>query len=294
MGELAALAAAVVWAVASVLFSLLGRTVSGLTMNALKCAVALVLFLPTLLWLEGAFWPPAIEGSAMGWLALSGLVGLTIGDTAYFSSLIRLGPRKALMMTSLTPPITAVLGWLFVGEPLTGVIVIGMALTLAGVVWVIRERTPGADGQARGVDRLGVLLGVIGCICQAVGSALTKYAAADATALGVSVVRLVFGTLGLLLVLFAMGKLKNLIVPMKQPRSAGLLCLATFLGTYLGIWLMNAGLLGANIGVAATLNSTSPIFVLPIAALFLGEKISARAIVGAVVAVAGVALLVAG
>lgn len=294
MGELAALSAAIVWAFASLLFSQLGRTVSGLTMNALKCIVAMGMFLPTLWLREGALWPPAIEGQAVWLLAASGLIGLTIGDTAYFGSLIRLGPRKALMLTSLTPPITAVLGWVFVGEPMTATIVLGMALTLAGVVWVIRERTPGVPGSDAGVDRVGIVLGVVGVICQASGSALTKLAAADATALGVSVVRLSFGIVGLLVVLAAMGRLKNVFVPMREPRSAGLLVAATFLGTYMGIWLMNAGLLGANIGVAATLNSTSPIFILPLAAAFLGEKITVRAVLGAVVAVGGVALLVLG
>ena len=292
MGELAALAAAVVWAIASVLFAQLGRTVSGLTMNALKCLLALMLFVPTLWWLEGSAWPVGMGSATIGLLVVSGLVGLSIGDTAYFGSLIRLGPRKALMLTSLTPPITATLGWVFVGEQLGAYAIVGMALTIAGVVWVIRERTPSADaGGDDAIDRIGIALGVLGVICQAAGSALTKVAAPEASALGVSIVRLTAGVIGLLVVLTVMGRIQNIVVPMRHPRSAALLIAATFLGTYLGIWLMNAGLLGAKIGIAATLNATSPIFVLPIAAVVLGERITPRAVVGAVVAIAGVALL---
>lgn len=292
MGELAALAAAVVWAIASVLFAQLGRTVSGLTMNALKCLLALMLFVPTLWWLEGSAWPVGMGSATIGLLVVSGLIGLSIGDTAYFGSLIRLGPRKALMLTSLTPPITATLGWVFVGEQLGAYAIVGMALTIAGVVWVIRERTPSADASGDdAIDRIGIALGVLGVICQAAGSALTKVAAPEASALGVSIVRLTAGVVGLLVVLTLMGRIQNIVVPMRQPRSAALLIAATFLGTYLGIWLMNAGLLGAKIGIAATLNATSPIFVLPIAAVVLGERITPRAVVGAVVAIAGVALL---
>ena len=292
MGELAALAAAVVWAIASVLFAQLGRTVSGLTMNALKCIVALVLFVPTLMWIEGTAWPTGMSDTTVGLLVLSGLIGLTIGDTAYFGSLIRLGPRKALMLTSLTPPITATLGWVFVGEQLGAYSILGMALTIGGVVWVIRERTPSADATQRVTsDRIGIALGVLGVICQAGGSALTKVAAPEASALGVSIVRLTAGVAGLVVVLTVMRRIQNIVVPMRQPRSAALLIAATFLGTYMGIWLMNAGLLGAKIGIAATLNSTSPIFVLPIAAVVLGERITPRAVLGAVVAIVGVALL---
>ena len=111
------------------------------------------------------------------------------------------------------------------------------------------------------------------------------------SALGVSIVRLTAGVAGLVVVLTVMRRIQNIVVPMRQPRSAALLIAATFLGTYMGIWLMNAGLLGAKIGIAATLNSTSPIFVLPIAAVVLGERITPRAVLGAVVAIVGVALL---
>ena len=70
--------------------------------------------------------------------------------------------------------------------------------------------------------------------------------------------------------------------------------IATFLGTYCGVWLMNYGLRNLPVGVASTLNSTSPIFILPLSALVLGEKVSPRAIFGAIIAVAGIAVLALG
>ena len=69
---------------------------------------------------------------------------------------------------------------------------------------------------------------------------------------------------------------------------------ATLLGTYLGVWLQVTGLRHAPAGIAATLSSTSPIFILPLSALFLGERVDARAVGAACVAVAGVAILCLG
>ncbi len=66
--------------------------------------------------------------------------------------------------------------------------------------------------------------------------------------------------------------------------------LAAFLGTYLGIWLQQTAIKLTNVGIASTLMQTSPIFVIPIA-MFMGEKVSWRAIIGVIVAIMGIGLL---
>ncbi|MFT4703701.1 MAG: drug/metabolite transporter (DMT)-like permease [Bradymonadia bacterium] len=293
MGELAALGSSLVWACASILFSKLGKSMSGLSMNASKCTLALLFFIPTLLWREGVLWPAGISDYSLGLLGVSALVGLTLGDTAYFGSLIRLGPAKALLLTALVPPVTAILGFVCLDESLTLQALGGMALAIGGVTWVVQERAPDAAGERAGVDKIGIALGVLAAVCQASGAVLMKLADADSqlSALGVSVVRLALGVAGLLVLVALRRELPALIKPLREPRTLGIMMVATFLGTFMGIWLMNYGFLNAQVGVAATLNSTSPIWVLPLAAIFLHERISARTALGAVIAVAGVALL---
>lgn len=289
LGALAALGAALCWSVASLIFERVGRSAGGLALNLIKCAVALVMMLPTLAALSGHWWPPGMDLRTTGILALSGLVGLSIGDTFWFGCLLRLGARRALLLFTIAPIITAILGAAVLGEPLNATMLVGMAITLAGVAWVILERD-GAGGE-RGVDGVGIALGVAAAGCQAVGSVLTKLAGTGFPALDVSIVRLAAGTLGLVVIAVATGRLGRAVAPFATRRSAIGLVAATFLGTYLGIWLMNTGFLHTWVGVAATLNATSPIFVLPLVVLFLGERVSPRSTVGAFVAVAGVALL---
>jgi len=66
---------------------------------------------------------------------------------------------------------------------------------------------------------------------------------------------------------------------------------AILLGTVFGIWLQQTSFkLSLNVGVASTLLSTSPLFVLPITAA-LGERVTWRAVIGATVGVLGIALL---
>ena len=58
----------------------------------------------TLLLLEGRAWPVSLSTSETLWLALSGVIGLAIGDTLLFEALTRIGPRRSLLFMALAHP----------------------------------------------------------------------------------------------------------------------------------------------------------------------------------------------
>jgi drug/metabolite transporter (DMT)-like permease len=303
VGEAAAVAAAMLWAVASLIFARLGRDdVSPLAMNLLKCLIAFVLLLATLGMFEGRIWPGELSYWNTAVLAVSGFIGLTFGDTAFFASLTRIGSRRALLLRALTPPITAVLAVPVLAEPLTLKMAAGIALTVGGVIWVIMEREPSVRDDAAEADPdegggfsreewVGLALGVAAALFEAVGQVLTKMGGGDIPALDISIVRLALGTAGLGLVVGMTGRISEVVEPMKIPRKAWLLFVATMLGTYLGIWFSMAGIRYTYTGVASTLSSTSPVWILPLAHYFEDDRISLRAVAGAVIAVAGIGLL---
>jgi drug/metabolite transporter (DMT)-like permease len=66
---------------------------------------------------------------------------------------------------------------------------------------------------------------------------------------------------------------------------------ATLLGPVTGIWLSLVAVRHTETGIAATLMATTPILILPLLAVVEKERVSARAIVGTVISVIGVALL---
>ncbi len=298
MGEIAALSASAVWAMASIIFSRLGKTVSALALNWLKCAIALGMMFGVLYILDGRLWPHSLSAEETALLATSGLVGLAIGDTAFFGALNRLGARRTLLFAALAPPMTAVLAVPVLGEPLGAPLIVGMALTMGGVVWVISERHNDGthslhdeQGQMTPSMKAGIAFAITAAFCQALGNVLTKLGGSQISALEISIVRLAFGVMGLTLFLSFTGRMMSTWTTMKKPRTAFLVVSATFLGTFLGLWLVNAGLLYTYVGVASTLASTSPIFILPLAYLFDGERLTLRSVGGACVAVLGVAVL---
>lgn len=289
-GELAALSAALIWAIASVVYTGVGRQLSPLTLNLVKGLIALALLLLTLI-VSGQLLP-TVPVSAIGLLMLSGAVGIGFGDTAYFESLNCLGPRRSLMLESLAPPIAALLALLLLDEQLALTSTLGIGLTIAGVTWVVLERTSHMPGfQIR--PQRGVVFGVLAAIAQAGGAVLSRAALVgnDIDPLWSTFVRLAAGILVLLVwLLFQQHALREL-KPLRSWQLLGLVTGTAFISTYLGIWLQQLSLKYAPAGIAQALSATSPLFVIPIAVIALRERVSTPAIAGAMVAIVGVWLL---
>ena len=180
-GELAGLGAAASWALSSLLFSRVPAQAGAIAL--FKNSTSCVFLLLTLLLLSA--WPGESAGMAFffetdleAWLYLGGsaLAGLVLGDACYFRSLQILGPRRTLAISTLTPPLGVLCGWILIGsvETLPMVAWGGMALTLVGVIWIIREK--GGEQEAQGVFpgsvTAGTWYGLLGCAGQAAAAAL--------------------------------------------------------------------------------------------------------------------------
>jgi drug/metabolite transporter (DMT)-like permease len=289
-GELAALTAAFLWAIATVLFGRLGKALPPLVLNLLKGVMAIGFIGITLL--LRADLAPELPPRAVGWLALSGAIGIGLGDTAYFTAVNQLGARRALLLESLAPPLAALLAWVGLQEALGAIAWGGILVTLLGVTWVISERVP-ASKQTQPVSWRGLAWGVLAALGQSTGSVLSRAGLADTPVdpLWSSLIRLGSGVVVLVILLGGRGQLRDVVKPLRIPGIVPVLALTAFLGTYLGIWLQQMAFKQSPAGIAQSLLATSPLFVLPIAAM-LGDRVSWRAILGVLVALGGVWLLV--
>ncbi|MBW4490358.1 MAG: DMT family transporter [Trichocoleus desertorum ATA4-8-CV12] len=300
-GELAALSAAFLWAIASVIYTRIGQRVPPLVLNSVKGVIAIA-FLVITLWLQGSGLPN-INGTALGLLILSGVVGIGFGDTYYFAALNLLGPRRTLLLEALAPPLSAFLALLFLQETLELSNWLGIFLTIIGVTWVVSERVPTGDTNAateKSTHPLqGMGYGLLAALGQAGGAVLSRAALTQSTIspLWSTLVRLAAGVLVLLVWLLVRRQaglvVKTLDFERDRRRSLswlGAIAITSFFSTYLGIWLQQTSLKFTAVGVAQALSSTSPLFILPIA-IALGEVVSRQAILGVLVAWAGVWLL---
>ncbi|MBC7824377.1 MAG: DMT family transporter [Candidatus Parcubacteria bacterium] len=287
-GELAALSAALIWASASVIYIGVGRQLSPLILNFTKGWIAVVLLLFTLL-LRGQLLP-SISATHWGLLLLSGILGIGFGDTAYFNALNCIGARRTLLLETLAPSLSALLALLFLQERLSASAGWGIGLTLAGVFWVVAERVPTAHPHFRPWRGLG--FGLLAALGQSIGAVLSRAALSgtEIDPLWSTLIRLVGGTIVLAIWVAVRQSPREMLKPVQSRRLFTVVAGTAFISTYLGIWLQQISLKYAATGVAQALTNTSPLFILPIA-LWMGEKVSLRAILGVAISLVGVWLL---
>ena len=289
-GEISALTAAGLWAFATLLFGRLGKQLSPLTLNFSKGAIAIAFLLLTLLLRHQLLSP--LPTPAILLLLTSGAIGIGLGDTAYFATVNELGPRRALLMETLAPPLSALMALAFLQEHLSSIAWIGIFITLIGVAWVVSERT--IAGRIQHLMR-GVGLGMLAAAGQATGAVLSRAALANTTVDPVwsALLRLVAGLVVLMAILVVRPDWGRGIGQLRTGRLLAGVAIAAFFGTYLAIWLQQTAFKFAETGIAQSLLATSPVFILPMA-MAIGDRVSVRAIFGALIAMLGVGLLFLG
>ncbi|HSQ35778.1 MAG TPA: DMT family transporter, partial [Candidatus Binatia bacterium] len=199
-GEIAALLTAVCWTFNSVVFTRAGRRVGSVTVNAMRLWVAFPALVLLHLLLFGTPFPFAIEVDRFLYLGISGVIGFVIGDAMLFESFLLIGPRLAMLLSLLVPVFGTFLAWAFLGENLLAIEMLSILVTIAGVAWVVAEKTAPAVDPAAGTPpkfALGVWLAVGGAAGQALGLLFSRlglaggYSAISATQVRVGVAGLV-------------------------------------------------------------------------------------------------------
>jgi len=289
-GEFAALGAAFLWALSAVVYAHLGQKIPPLALNLTKGVVAIALIAFTLI-VQGNYLPSGMDRVALGFLLLSGVLGIGLGDTFYFEALNNLGARRTLLLEALAPPLAALIALIFLQESLSLAAWTGIFLTVLGVSWVISERVPGSEGKAVHPLR-GVSFALLSALGQASGAVLSRAALAETTIspLWSTLLRLIGGVLILLLWMPLQQQPRHWFKPLQSKRLLGIIAITALFSTYLGILLQQTALKYAATGIAQALISTSPLFVLPIA-VWMGEVVSSRALLGVLVALGGIGLL---
>jgi len=290
-GELAALGTASCWTVTALAFESAGRRVGSLAVNFIRLVMAIVLLAAFNWLLRGLPLPTDASVHNWVWLSLSGLVGFTVGDLCLFRAFVVVGARVSMLLMAMVPPITAVFGWLVMGEVLSLRDLAGMVLTVTGVAWVVLERRKDAAGQTSRHPVGGVLLGLGGAGGQALGLVLSKYGMAGYSPFASTQIRVFAGTVGFAVLFVVIGwwpRVRDAVANREAMVRTGV---GAFFGPFLGVSLSLVAVTFTQAGVAATLMALVPVLIIAPAVLIQHERVSLRAVLGSVVAVVGSALL---
>jgi drug/metabolite transporter (DMT)-like permease len=295
LGELVALAATFCSTISVVAWTSTGRRIGVVAVGCLRLAAAsLMLALWGALSPRGLWLPIDVDARSWMLLMISGVLGYFLADLLIIKAFMVIGPRLTLLLQSITPVLVSILGYYWLDESLAEYNVLGMAITLAGVIWVVLEQPESPkEIHPRKDFTLGIITALGAAIFGGFGLLFAKKGIGQhvdplaATQLRILAALLCYPPL--LTVTRRWGQIGR---GLRHAEAMKILLFGTVMGPVLAMVLyMYALQVCPSTGIVSTIGSLTPVLILPFSILIYKEKVSPRAALGAVLSVFGVMLL---
>ncbi|HSP88664.1 MAG TPA: DMT family transporter [Ignavibacteriaceae bacterium] len=290
IGELSSLATAFCWAITAYAFTNVTRKIGSLQVNIDRIVLASI-FLFLIIFILNINY--SLNYSQVSNLIISSILGLVIGDSFLFKSFQLIGARLSVIMMALVPVFSTILAFFFLQEIISLLETVGILITITGIIIVVIEKKQ-KDGTNFSLNRKGIFYGLIGALGQASGLLFAKFAfqAGELNGFTASFIRLFAASIILLPLALVFRKYKNPYkVYSENVSSIKVMFLGTIFGPVLGITLSLVAIEFTKIGIASTLMATMPIIMLPISKFYFKEELGWKALFGAIIAVAGTAII---
>jgi drug/metabolite transporter (DMT)-like permease len=297
LGESAAILTSCMWTGSSIFFTLAGRRFGSFSVNAYRTLMAIgLLVCAHLILLNTAL--PIANGAQWFWMGLSGIIGLGIGDLGLFAAYVTIGPRLSVLVQSTAAIFASIGAYVMLDDKLSPISIIGVSVTITGIMVALSKKEGRLEENysANNKKTLGVFFALVSAMGQGFGVVLSKkgmYARVDVAMnpLSAALIRLLLtGIFVWGIALFA-GKLPELHKALRDREGMKHTAAGAFIGPFIGMTLSMVAVANAQPGVAQTLMSLMPIFIIPVMWIVYREKTSMQGILGTFVAVLGVAIL---
>ena len=322
LGETISLFVALSWTITALFAEVGSKRMGSLPLNIVRMSMSLLLLVGTLWLIMGQPWPRFADGSTWRWLLLSGVVGYVIGDYCLMQGYIYIGSRFGQLFMTLSAPTAALTGWLFLGETMRPLAILGMIVTLSGIALSILaggDKNNSRPSLKLTLPKKGIFFAAMAGICQGGGLVLSKIGLqhydASLASLGVdpnlpadgallplplfltvpfaaTMIRALMGLAGFALLHFLFDKQAIIKLNHAVHDRKAMWCVfgATVFGPFIGV---SASLLATqytSTGIAQTLFALTPVLIIAPAALLFHQRVRLREVIGAVISVAGVCL----
>jgi drug/metabolite transporter (DMT)-like permease len=293
IGEIAALFTSFCWSLSAVGFSKSTSRVGAMVTNRVRVFIAMLVLILINAVLYGEPIPLHAGAARWAWLGISGIIGLSLGDAFLFKAYQEIGARLGLLLLSLAPVFGATIAWIFFGQSLTFIQIVGIVATLGGISWVILTRQNGEDQNGHKVTGRGVLFGTLAALGQATGLVFSQQGITSGYSPFAGTLIRMFAAVATLWIfaLFQRQAVSTVTAIRSQPVALGWVAFGALFGPVLGVSSSLLAVQYTGIGVASTLMALPPIFMLPISYFIFKERFGWQAVAGTLVAMAGVALL---
>jgi len=290
IGEISAVGVAVCWTLSALFFEKAGSRIGSLAVNVIRLSSAVAL-LGLGAWItRGFFFPTDATPYQWFWLSLSGFIGFFLGDLCLFHSYSIIGSRMAQLVMTLAPPITAVTGYLFLNEHLTFQQIMGISITVGGILIAMLGKEKGEKLNFN-VPVKGFLLALGGATGQALGLIVSKKGIGNYDAMSATQIRAITGCISFLLLVFYLHRWRSVRRAACDKTGVKFVLSGSLFGPVIGVALSLFAIQHTEAGVAATLMGLVPVFIILPSALMFKERITQFQVFGAFISVAGCFLL---
>lgn len=292
-GEFAALATAIFWTITALAFESASLKVGSLSVNIIRLLFGFF-FLTIFVWIRrGMVLPFDASVENWKWLILSGLIGFVFGDLFLFKAYTIIGSRFSMLIMTLVPAITALLGFLILNEKLTFLNYCGMILTISGIFMAIFSKGQN-DRLSLKLAPRGILYAFGGAIGQAAGLVLSKLGMGTYDPFASTQIRIISGIAGFMIIVTLLGRWVKVRQAFKNRKGMTGIITGSFFGPFLGVSFSLLAVKFTATGIASTIMSLVPVLIIPPAYYIYKQKVKLIEITGAIVSVIGVSLFFLG
>ena len=290
IGELAAVATALFWTVTAIAFERASLRVGSLAVNIIRLFIGFLFLSVFTYFYRNSFFPYDASFYSWFWLILSGFVGFVFGDLFLFKSFTIIGSRFAMLIMTMVPPITALSGWIILGEKLTSMNFAGMFLTIGGISLAIFSHNNANGKLSLKLSLKGILFAFGGALGQALGLVLSKFGMKSYDPFAATQIRLIAGMFGFAALVTILGQWRSVIKAFSNRQGMAAISLGSFFGPFLGVSFSLIAIQHAKTGIASTIMAIVPVLIIPPAVFLYKEKVTLFEMLGAIVSICGVAL----
>jgi len=298
IGELAAFGTSVSWTIGALVMERSVHRIGVMAVNTLKVFFGSMYLSVLALYLNGAAFPTNVSITAWFFIGGSALFGFVIGDYFLFNAYALIGSRLAMLFMSISVPLTAIAAYFIFGEALGPWALLGMALCVSGIAITVvsgknKQTADTHDGDNKHGRRYakGVTFGLLSGVSMAASTLLTKRGAAGVDPVSATQIRILCACAGFIIFAAVTRKTGEIRSAFGDRYAIGLTAVGGVFGPFVGVGLLLFAIQNADAGIVSTLSSFTPVLIIPPSILLFRKKVSAGEIIGAMIAVSGVALL---